>query len=171
MKIPISICESPYKTPLLQESACLRKEGASTESAVNSKSSNTCSSNLKQESTTEKVEQTQKSTKFESVPNAKPPEPIYKENVLPLTVKGSFLQDSFFDNQRQDFLSSMNNVLENNKEASGATAATNDQFSNYRNLRQHSAKEDNHVSTVTEDHQSYKVFRKQMVSGNLTDFK
>ncbi|XP_042213196.1 uncharacterized protein LOC121860193 [Homarus americanus] len=72
---------------------------------------------------------------------------------LPITKKGGFFDDSFFEDSRQNFQQAIKQVLEKFNETSTQT----DDITTYRNLRQRNLKEENQAVTVKEDHQTHKI--------------
>ncbi|KAG7173671.1 lethal(2)essential for life-like 2, partial [Homarus americanus] len=72
---------------------------------------------------------------------------------LPITKKGGFFDDSFFEDSRQNFQQAIKQVLEKFNETSTQT----DDITTYRNLRQRNLKEENQAVTVKEDQQTHKI--------------
>ncbi|XP_066965169.1 serine-rich adhesin for platelets-like [Macrobrachium rosenbergii] len=79
--------------------------------------------------------------------------------LLPISEKGSFFHDSFFENARQDFEKSVKEVLNNfgMLEKHGKSTSVSHDMTSYRNLREKDMREENQAISVTEDHQSHKV--------------
>ncbi|KAK8751060.1 hypothetical protein OTU49_012763 [Cherax quadricarinatus] len=71
---------------------------------------------------------------------------------LPITKKGSFFEDSFFEDSRQLFQTAVRQVLEKSNETSQT-----DDITTYRNLRQRNLKEENQAVTVNEDQKTHKI--------------
>ncbi|XP_045606872.2 mucin-22 isoform X1 [Procambarus clarkii] len=72
---------------------------------------------------------------------------------LPITKKGPFFDDSFFEDSRQPFQKAVRQVLEKTNETSSQT----DDLTTYRNLRQRDLKEENQAVTVNEDQKTHKI--------------
>nr|XP_045606876.1 titin-like isoform X3 [Procambarus clarkii] len=72
---------------------------------------------------------------------------------LPITKKGPFFDDSFFEDSRQPFQKAVRQVLEKTNETSSQT----DDLTTYRNLRQRDLKEENQAVTVDEDQKTHKI--------------
>lgn len=77
---------------------------------------------------------------------------------LPITKKGPFFDDSFFEDSRQPFQKAVRQVLEKTNETSSQT----DDLTTYRNLRQRDLKEENQAVTVDEDQKTHKVCYKSL---------
>ncbi|KAK8751059.1 hypothetical protein OTU49_012763 [Cherax quadricarinatus] len=72
---------------------------------------------------------------------------------LPIVKKGSFFDDSFFEDSRELFQTAVRQVLEK----SNVTSTQVDDITNYRNLRQRDLKEENQAVTVNEDQKTHKI--------------
>lgn len=72
---------------------------------------------------------------------------------LPITRKGPFDNDYFFENVRQSYSQAVREVLEKANEWS----CRSDAMQNYRGLRQRNLRLDNQAVSVSEDQQSHKV--------------
>lgn len=79
-----------------------------------------------------------------------------EETFIPLTLKGSILQDNFFDNCRNKFMSNVSDIIKKSDSASELSESS-DSLSSYRKIRKQTPKEDNLASAITEDDTSYKV--------------
>ncbi|XP_066965173.1 uncharacterized protein [Macrobrachium rosenbergii] len=75
--------------------------------------------------------------------------------LLPISDRGSFFHDSFFENARQDFEKSVKEVLNN----FGSTCAsdTKDSMTAYRSLRETNLTQENQAVSLTEDDTFHKV--------------
>ncbi|XP_071532987.1 uncharacterized protein [Panulirus ornatus] len=87
---------------------------------------------------------------------------------LPITKKGSFFDDSFFEDSRQDFQTAIKQVLQK----SNVTSQTDD-ITTYRNLRQQNLKEENQAVTVSDDQQTHKIIVdvQDFVNGGVINVK
>ncbi|KAK4300942.1 hypothetical protein Pmani_026883 [Petrolisthes manimaculis] len=90
--------------------------------------------------------------------------PINTGRFLPITTKGLFFNDSYFEGIRQDFQNAVNDVLSRWGEGSMLGQACEDtnnrvgnNFSRYRQLRAHNLKVDNQAVNITSDHTSHKI--------------
>ncbi|KAK3873930.1 hypothetical protein Pcinc_021087 [Petrolisthes cinctipes] len=90
--------------------------------------------------------------------------PINTGRFLPITTKGLFFNDSYFEGIRQDFQNAVNDVLSRWGEGSMLGQACDDtnnrvgnNFSRYRQLRAHNLKVDNQAVNITSDHTSHKI--------------
>lgn len=72
---------------------------------------------------------------------------------LPITRKGPFDSDYFFENVRENYSQAVREVLEKAKEWS----CRSDAIQNYRSLRQRNLRLDNQAVNVSEDQHSHKV--------------
>ncbi|XP_047474849.1 uncharacterized protein LOC125029107 [Penaeus chinensis] len=81
---------------------------------------------------------------------AAPPAPFH---LLPISERGPFFRDSFFQDTRQKFQQAVDQVL---KEW-GQLDSASDHMDMYRNLRKHNLQEENQAVAFSEDHQCYKI--------------
>nr|XP_053643461.1 uncharacterized protein LOC128696305 [Cherax quadricarinatus] len=72
--------------------------------------------------------------------------------VLPISHRGPFFHDSFFEEARQDFEASVKSILD-----TWGETPVSDHMSSYRRLRERDLKEENQAVSLTEDHQTHKV--------------
>ncbi|XP_076061915.1 uncharacterized protein LOC143037494 [Oratosquilla oratoria] len=72
---------------------------------------------------------------------------------LPVMLRGSFFEDSFFRDAHRDFTSAMDRVLRK----SGAEPSPSDNFKQYRTLRNVDFSNDTQAFTLSEDDSSYKI--------------
>ncbi|XP_037777724.1 uncharacterized protein LOC119574519 isoform X2 [Penaeus monodon] len=72
---------------------------------------------------------------------------------LPISERGPFFCDSFFQDTRQQFQEAVDQVL---KEW-GQLDSASDHMNMYRNLRKHNLQEENQAVAFNEDHQCYKI--------------
>jgi len=87
------------------------------------------------------------------------------EEILPITRRGSFVQDSFFLDVHQEFYTAIREVLRKWVIADSETTDSEDFLSlshsdimnRYRQLRSRDLREETQVSTATSDNTSYKV--------------
>lgn len=80
---------------------------------------------------------------------------------LPITRRGHFFQDSFFENARSHFDDAIRDVLGRWGETTMLTDKWQDTdhiFNRYRQLRSNNLKEENQAVTVSSDNSSQKVF-------------
>ena len=80
-----------------------------------------------------------------------------EKSIIPLSLKGSFFQDSFFDNCRFDFMSSLNKIIAESQALVNDSKLARDIYNSYRNIRVNTPKEDNQASAISETETSYKV--------------
>ncbi|XP_063613732.1 uncharacterized protein LOC134786966 [Penaeus indicus] len=92
---------------------------------------------------------------------------------LPISSKGQFFSDSFFDDVRKDFETAVSEVLSRHDIMRGA----NDDFSCYRSLRERELKDETQAMKTTEDQHGFKVvldvhdFMKEDVKVKVVDNK
>ena len=145
IKIPINICDSEVQTQA--DISKLNTQNINNKCEENKTAKPKNSINLESSSSINETKKTESKSNTKSSKNF--------GNTLPLTTKGSFLQDSFFNNCRENFLSSVSEALNESEKVSGKSA--NEKLNSYRQMRQSSSQNKKHVSSVTEDQSSYKV--------------
>ncbi|XP_047474080.1 uncharacterized protein LOC125028649 [Penaeus chinensis] len=79
--------------------------------------------------------------------------PFASFHLLPISERGPFFRDSFFQDTRQQFQQAVDKVL---KEW-GQLDSASDHMDMYRNLRKHNLQEENQAVAFNEDHQCYKI--------------
>ncbi|XP_037777725.1 uncharacterized protein LOC119574520 [Penaeus monodon] len=79
--------------------------------------------------------------------------PLAPFHLLPISERGPFFCDSFFQDTRQQFQEAIDQVL---KEW-GQLDSASDHMNMYRNLRKHNLQEENQAVAFSEDHQCYKI--------------
>ncbi|XP_042876734.1 protein lethal(2)essential for life-like [Penaeus japonicus] len=72
---------------------------------------------------------------------------------LPISLKGQFFSDSFFEDVRKDFETAVNEVLTRHSELRTA----DDQLSSYRSLRERDLNDETQAMKITEDQHGFKV--------------
>ncbi|XP_064079484.1 serine-rich adhesin for platelets-like [Macrobrachium nipponense] len=77
--------------------------------------------------------------------------------LLPISEKGSFFHDSFFENARQDFEKSVQEVLSNYGSTTTCANDTKDSMTAYRSLREENLTQENQAVSLTEDDTFHKV--------------
>ncbi|XP_069956757.1 uncharacterized protein [Cherax quadricarinatus] len=73
--------------------------------------------------------------------------------ILPVSLKGTFFNDSFFEDSRESFVTAVKNVLKKTREGSYLC----DDITSYRNLRQRDLRSENQAVHVEEDLTSMKI--------------
>ncbi|XP_047474319.1 uncharacterized protein LOC125028831 [Penaeus chinensis] len=79
--------------------------------------------------------------------------PLASFHLLPISERGPFFRDSFFQDTRQQFQQAVDQVL---KEW-GQLDSASDHMDMYRNLRKHNLQEENQAVAFSEDHKCYKI--------------
>jgi len=79
--------------------------------------------------------------------------PLASFHLLPISERGPFFRDSFFQDTRKQFQEAVDQVL---KEW-GQVDSASDHMNMYRNLRKQNLQEENQAVAFSEDHQCYKV--------------
>ncbi|XP_042876733.1 uncharacterized protein LOC122256256 [Penaeus japonicus] len=79
--------------------------------------------------------------------------PLTSFYVLPISERGPFFRDSFFQDTRKHFQEAIDQILNE----WGQVDSASDHMNTYRNLRKHHLQEKNQAVAFTEDHQCYKV--------------
>lgn len=72
---------------------------------------------------------------------------------LPISSKGQFFSDSFFEDVRKDFETAVNEVLSRHD----IMRSANDELSCYRSLRERELKDETQAMKTTEDQHGFKV--------------
>ncbi|XP_063586539.1 uncharacterized protein LOC134764004 [Penaeus indicus] len=83
-----------------------------------------------------------------------------REEILPITRRGSFVQDSFFLDVHQEFYTAIREVLKKWVSADNEdflSLSHSDILNRYRQLRSRNLREETQVSIVTSDNTSYKI--------------
>ncbi|XP_063586536.1 uncharacterized protein LOC134764002 isoform X2 [Penaeus indicus] len=83
-----------------------------------------------------------------------------REDILPITRRGSFVQDSFFLDVHQEFYTAIREVLKKWVSADSEdflSLSHSDILNHYRQLRSRDLREETQVSIVTSDNTSYKI--------------
>ncbi|XP_037777753.1 uncharacterized protein LOC119574553 [Penaeus monodon] len=78
---------------------------------------------------------------------------IVNNQCLPISSKGQFFSDSFFENVRKDFETAVNEVLSRHD----IMRSANDDLSCYRSLRERELKDETQAMKTTEDQHGFKV--------------
>ncbi|XP_063613733.1 uncharacterized protein LOC134786967 [Penaeus indicus] len=98
---------------------------------------------------------------------------IMNDQCLPVSSKGQFFSDSFFDDVRKDFETAVSEVLSRHD----IIRSANDDFSCYRSLRERELKDETQAMKTTEDQHGFKVvldvhdFMKENVKVKVVDNK
>ncbi|XP_042864569.1 uncharacterized protein LOC122248548 [Penaeus japonicus] len=79
--------------------------------------------------------------------------PLTSFHVLPISERGPFFRDSFFQDTRRHFQEAIDQILNE----WGQVDSASDHMNTYRNLRKHHLQEKNQAVAFAEDHQCYKV--------------
>ncbi|XP_063609825.1 uncharacterized protein LOC134783741 isoform X2 [Penaeus indicus] len=79
--------------------------------------------------------------------------PLAPFHLLPISERGPFFRDSFFQDTRQTFQQAVDQVLKD----WGQLDSASDHMDMYRNLRKHNLQEENQAVAFSEDHQCYKI--------------
>ncbi|XP_069981754.1 serine-rich adhesin for platelets [Penaeus vannamei] len=87
--------------------------------------------------------------------------PLASFHLLPISERGPFFRDSFFQDTRRQFQEAVDQVL---KEW-GQVDSASDHMNMYRNLRKQNLQEENQAVAFSEDHQCYKIV------ADVQDFK
>ncbi|XP_071527100.1 uncharacterized protein [Panulirus ornatus] len=76
----------------------------------------------------------------------------FSDFLLPISRKGLFFHDSFFEEARKDFEAAVKKVVD-----TWGESRVSDDMTCYRSLRERNLQEENQAVSLTEDHQSHKV--------------
>ncbi|XP_042240681.1 serine-rich adhesin for platelets-like [Homarus americanus] len=161
-KVPIKINSTLVKSECNSHSSDVQ---SSSEHSSNlgeiSKQESQCKTNNEMKNTSDTEVHTEKSsstaTEIRNVP-------LSKSSFLPITRRGQFFNDSFFENSRNDFQNAVNEILRKWGETDVLTDRWDDtnflisnNLSRYRLLRAKNLKEENQAFTVSTDSTCHKI--------------